>query len=306
MGERSEAILPEDELQALGLIIDKISSEKPELAEVIRLCAIPHWFDEEIIAWLRGEGSKPSEQTKTILEELKLKRLAFVRPENLFLHDNVRNLLLQRWRKDNPDAFKSLNGKVATYYEYKLQQSVSAAQGRRLDKCAELEREEMYHLLVADKERGINRFKNLCNRAIDSYRLSTLDLLLSIASEQVDDPSAAIQLWIQFFEGKRSQVSNDWEKALGVWETLKEKGALLTVDLEQTLAIHLSILYKDMGEWNKAIECLEGSLKMLGRKGDEHGMITILNNQGFLYKDREDAQKAENDFQRALEISGKI
>ena len=44
---------------------------------------------------------------------------------------------------------------------------------------AEWEREEMYHLLVADKERGIDRFKSLCNKAIDSYRLSTLDLLFS-------------------------------------------------------------------------------------------------------------------------------
>ena len=64
----------------------------------------------------------------------------------------------------------------------------------------------MYHLLVADKERGIDRFKSLCNRAIDSYRLSTLDLLLSIASEQVDDLSAGIQLWIQFFEGKKTGI----------------------------------------------------------------------------------------------------
>ena len=59
MSERSKGILPEDEQQALGQIIDKIGSEKPDLAEAIRLCAIPHWFNKEILAWLRGEGSKP-------------------------------------------------------------------------------------------------------------------------------------------------------------------------------------------------------------------------------------------------------
>ncbi|MGZ8842145.1 MAG: tetratricopeptide repeat protein [Pyrinomonadaceae bacterium] len=301
MSEGSAVILPKDEEQVLGRIIDKIGNEKPDLAKALRLCAIPHWFNKEILAWLRGERTKPSNQTETILEELQLKKLAFVGPGNLFLHDNVRNLLLHSWRKQNPEDFQSLNGKVAAYYEYKLQTSVSSDEHR-----AEWEREEMYHLLVADKERGINRFKSLCNKAIDSYRLSTLDLLFSIAGEQVDDLSIGIQHWIQFFEGKKTQLSSDWEEALEVWEKLKEKRAVFTGDLEPTLAVHLSLLYKDKGKWGKAIECLEESLKFLEGKGDQHGMITILNNRGFLYKDRENWQEAEDDFQRGLEVSRKI
>lgn len=290
-----------DEQKTLGLIIDKIGSEKPDLAEAIRLCAIPHWFNTEVLAWLRGEASKPSERTETILNELRLKKLAFEdRSGDLSLHDNVRNLLLHRWRKENLEHFQSLNGIVAAYYEDKLQ-SVSFDEQR-----AECEREQMYHLLVADKERGIDRFKSLCNRAIDSYRLSTLNLLLSMASEQADDLSTGIRPWIQFFAGKKDQVSSDWEKALEVWERLKGERAFFTLDLEKTLGVHLSILYKDKGEWNKAIECLDDSLMILEREGDEHGMITILNNQGFLYKDREELEKAKNVFQRGLEVSRKL
>ena len=301
MSEWSEGILPGNEQEALGQIIDKIGSEKPDLAKAIRLCAIPHWFDKEILAWLRGEGSKPSEWTETILEQLKLKKLAFAGPGNLFLHDNVRNLLLDRWRKENPEDFKALNERVAAYYEDKLKQSVLSDQQR-----AEWEREEMYHLLVADQQRGIDRFKTLCNKAIYCYRLSTLDLLFSMASEQIDDQNSGIQVWIKFFEGKKNQVSSDWDKALEIWERLKDQRAIFTDDLEQTLAVHASILYKDKGEWNKAIQCLEDSLKVLEKKGDEHGMITILNNRGFLYKDKPDLSKARNDFQRGLEIARKI
>jgi tetratricopeptide (TPR) repeat protein len=301
MGERSEDILPEDEQQVLAKIIDKIGSQKPDLAEAVRLCAVPHWFNKEILAWLRGEGTKPSEKTDTILAELKLKKLAFIGPGNLFLHDNVRSLLLQRWREEKPQDFQALNGRVADYYEYKLQQSISSD-----DQRAEWEREEMYHLLVADTERGIDRFKLLCNKAIYSYRLSTLDLLFRIASEQVDVVSAGIQHWIKFFEAKKYQVSGDWDKALEVWERLKEERAFFTGDLEPTLAVHLSILYKDKGEWNMAIASLEDSLKILEREGDERGMITILNNRGFLYKDRADLPKALTDFQHGLEISKKI
>jgi tetratricopeptide (TPR) repeat protein len=293
--------LETEEQKTLGRLINTIVSEKADLADAIRLCAIPHRFNKEILAWLRGEGKKPSHRTETILEELKLKELAFVGRENLFLHDNVRNLLLHRWRKQNPDDFKALNGRIAAYYEYKLQQPISSDQQR-----VAWEREEMYHLLVADEERGIDRFKSLCNKAIDSYRLSTLDLLLSIAAEQVNVVSAGIQHWIKFFEGKKYQVSSDWEKAVEEWEKLKKKRAFFTGDLEPTLAVHLSILYKDKGRWNKATECLAESLKIVESKGDRHGMITLLNNQGFFYKDREDLQRAESDFRRGLEIAKQI
>lgn len=301
MSEQLEGVLPEDETALLGRIIDKIGSENPDLGEAIRLCAIPHRFNKKILAWLRGDGTKPSERTETILEELKLKKLAFVGRRNLFLHDNVRNLLLQRWRKEKSEDFPALNGRVAAYYEYELQQPLSTAAQR-----AEWEREEMYHLLIADKERGIGRFRNLCNKAIYSYRLSTLDLLFSLASEQIDASRAEIQLWIQFFEGKKNQVSTDWHKALEIWEKLKEQRVFFTGDLEETLAVHLSILYKDKGDWTKAIESLEDSLKILETKGDERGMITILNNRGFLYKDRADLPNAKQDFKRSLAIAKKI
>lgn len=303
MSEQSQATLPEDEQEALGLIIDKIASENPNLAEAVRLCAIPHGFNAEILTWLRGEGSKRSTGTETLLETLKSKNLAFVRPDKLFFHDNVRKLLVDRWLKNNSEDFKKLNEKVAAYYDYKLKQSVSDDQGHTPDQRAQWEREEMYHLLVADEERGRERFKSLCNKAIDSYRLSTLDLLLSLAGEQVYDPSVGIQTWIQFFQGKKHQVTSEWQTALDLWEKLKEKRAFFTGDLEPTLAVHLTLLYKDKGDWNKAIECLNESLRILEDKGNQSGTITILNNRGFLYKDRGDFEGAERDFQRGFEIS---
>jgi tetratricopeptide (TPR) repeat protein len=293
-----------DEQETLGLIIDKIGSEQPDLAEAIRQCAIPHWFNKEILARLRGEEGKPSERTKTILDELKLKKVASVRrldDQSYILHGNVRSLMLSRWRNQDAERFRESNEKTRAYYADMLSTERISDEQR-----AGWEREEMYHLLVADQERGIDRFISLANKAIDSFRLSTLNLLLGMAGEQTDDASSEIQLWIQFFEGKKEQVSSDWEKALAVWKGLKEERASLPVNLEKTLAVHLSILYKDMGEWNKAIECLDDSLIILDRKRDERGMITILNNRGYLYKDREHFQKAENDFQHALEVSKKI
>jgi hypothetical protein len=154
MSEQSEGILPEmDEQKLLGQIIDNIGSKEPDLTEAIRLCAIPHWFNAEILAWLRDEGSQPSERTETILDELKLKKLAFVRrpdDQSHIYHENVRNLLLRRWRKEDVERFRKMNGKTAAYYASLLRSENISDEQR-----AEWEREEMYHLLMAGEQRGI-------------------------------------------------------------------------------------------------------------------------------------------------------
>jgi hypothetical protein len=63
MSERLERITPEmGEQEALGLILDELMDRaEPDVAEAVRFCAIPHWFSEEILAWLRGEGREPSQ-----------------------------------------------------------------------------------------------------------------------------------------------------------------------------------------------------------------------------------------------------
>ena len=290
------------EQKALGLIIDELlDSKKPNVADAIRLCAIPHWFDEKILAWLCDEGREPSERTGAILAELA--DLAFVSPRRdhgyVYL-ENVRNLLLGRWQKENAELFrnfKKLSGMVAAYYADILQIEEPSEEQR-----AEYEREEMYHLLVSDEGHGVGLFINLLERSGQLYQLSTFDLLLDLASEQRAHLSASNRHWIPFFEGKRALLSGDWEKTLKVWETLAGEREQLPVDLEKMLATHLSFLYKDNGQWEKAVECFRDSLEILEKGGDERGKAAIFNNLGFLYKDKDLWDDAEKCFQRSLEI----
>ncbi len=303
MSKRLMGITPKtSEQKALGLIIDELlDSKKPDMADAIRLCAIPHWFDEKILAWLCDEGREPSERTGAILAELV--DLAFVSPRRdhgyVYL-ENVRNVLLGRWQKENAELsrnFKKLSGMVAAYYANMLQIDEPSEEQR-----AEYEREEMYHLLVADEGHGVGLFINLLERAGQLYQLSTFDLLLDLAYEQRTHLSASNRHWIPFFEGKRALLSGDWQKTLKVWETLAGEREQISVDLEKMLAAHLSFLYKDNGQWEKAVECFRDSLEILEKAGDERGKAAIFNNLGFLYKDKDLWDDADKCFQRSLEI----
>lgn len=300
MSEQSDATMPEmDEQKLLDSVINVL---KPNLAEAILLCAIPHWFNKEILAWLLGEGREPSEQTRMLLDELRLKKLVVVhRPDDQSyeVHEKARDLLLRRWRDEDTERFRELNMTVAAYFTYILQMEESSGEQR-----AEWEREEMYHLLVADEERGIDLFINLCNRASELSRLSTLELLLRLTDEETVNLSAGSQFWAQFFRGKLALLFGDWDDALKTWEMLERDQ--IPIDLEKTLAVHLSLLYKDKGEWNKAVECFSRSLEILEGVGDERGMADTYNNLGFLYKDKEQWDEADECFDRSFNLSKKL
>jgi len=302
MSERLERITPEmSEEEALGLILDELMARaEPDVAEAIRFCAIPHWFNEEILAWLRGEGREPSQRTREILAALT--ELTFVGPyhdRGYAYHENVRDLLVRRWRQENAERFRELSGVAAAYYADKLEEVETSEEQR-----AEWQREEMYHLLVAEEERGFDLFVSMFNRARDFYQLSTCYLLLGLAEEQKGNLSSDNQLWLRYGNGQVACISALWDEALEIWETLETED--LPEYLEGTLTNDLGFVYRNKGEWDKAIEYYQRSLEIKEKVGDEHGMSTTFNNLGSVYQDKGEWDKAIEYYQRSLEIGRKL
>jgi len=321
MSERLERITPEmDEEKALGLILDELMDRaEPDVAEAIRFCTIPHWFNDEILAWLRGEGREPSQRTREILAALT--GLTFVGPyhdRGYAYHENVRNLLLRRWRQEAAERFQELSGVAAAYYADKLGVRKSWL-GRMADKIrwalgrekapteeqrTEWQREEMYHLLVADEEQGLGQFHRLFTRARDFYQLSTCTLLLQLVAEQSDHLSRDSQLWAKHYGGQLAYYSAQWAEAQGVFEELM--GQELPPRLEPSVTHLLGMVYHDKGEWDKAIECYQRSLAIREKVGDEHEIATTFNGLGEVYRVKREWDKAIEYQQRSLAIWEKM
>jgi tetratricopeptide (TPR) repeat protein len=302
MTEMLERITPEmSEEEVLGVILDELMDRAaPDVAEAIRFCAIPHWFNEEILAWLRGEEREPSHRTREILTALT--ELTFVGPyhdRGYAYHENVRNLLLRRWRQENAERFQELSGAAAAYYADRLE-----TEGLPEEQRAEWQREEMYHLLVADEEQGFDLFSSMFSRARDFYQLSTCELLLGLAEEQESDLNPDSQLWLRFNKGQVAYASALWDEALEIWEALEREE--LPEDLEGTLANDLGLLYQAKGEWDKAIDYYQRSLEIKEKVGGEHGMSTTFNNLGSVYQAKGEWDKAIEYYQRSLEIKEKV
>jgi len=300
MTEITDRITPEmSEEEVLGVILDEIMARaEPDVAEAIRFCAIPHWFNEEIIAWLRGEGVKPSQRSGEILATLT--ELTFVGPyheRGWAYHENVRDLLLRRWRERDGEEFQELSGRAAEYFGQKAE----AATG---EECDEWERERMYHLLVADEERGFELFYSMFGWATKFHRLSTCDHLLKLVEEQWRYLTREHQLWWRFGRGKLKYDSSEWEEALEIFEGLWKED--LPSILESALANDLGSLYHDKGEWERAIEYYERSLAIAEKVDNKHRMATTFNNLGLVYRDKGECERAIEYYERSLAIAEKV
>ena len=302
MTERLERITPEmSEQEALGLILDELMARaNPDVAEAIRFCAIPHWFDEEIVAWLRGEGREPSQRTREILAALT--ELTFVGPyhdRGYAYHENVRDLLLHRWRQENAEHFQELSGVAAAYYADKLEEGEASEEQR-----AEWQREEMYHLLVADEKQGHELFQNMFDEAIKFYRLSTCSLLLQLVGEFREYLSEEHQQCLRYNEGQLAFLSARWNEALEFFEELLQEE--LVDRLKGQVLSETGLVYKVMGEWDKAIDYYQRSLAIKEKVADEHEIATTLNNLGNVYQAKGEWDKAIEYYQRDLAICEKL
>ena len=306
--------------EALCAILNEITARaEPDVAEALRFCAIPHWFNEEIIAWLRGEGLKPSRRCREILAALT--ELTFVGPyreRGWAYHENVRDLLLRRWRQEDGKEFKKLSGWAAGYFVHKLGEKeaplgrLRAAVRRVWGKVEmptgylreEYQRERMYHLLAADPGQGFKLFRRMFRRAHKFYHLNTCALLLQWAGEQRAYLSADDRLWLRFHQGQLAQASAQCPEALMKFEGLRKEEMLLS--LEGTLANDLGLLYQAKGEWERAIACYERSLALKEKVGDEYGMAPTFHDLGLMYQYKGDLDKAIEYHERSLAIVEKI
>ena len=321
MGELLNGITLEmSEEEVLGIILDEIIARaEPDVAEAIRFCAIPHWLNEEIIAWLRGEGLKPSRRSREILAALtELNLVGPYHERGWAYHENVRDLLLRRWRERDGEEFRELSRRAARYFAHKLREKEAllarlSAPVRRVlgkvetpakDEREEYQRELMYHLLAADPGRGFKLFRRMFRRAHRFYQLRTCALLLQLVGEQVAHLSADDRLWLRFHQGQLAQASAQWPEALTTFEGLG-RGELL-LSLEGTLANDIGLLYQAKGEWERAIEYYERSLAFKEKVGDEYGMAPTFHNLGLVYQYKGKLDKAIEYHERSLAIVEKI
>ena len=103
-----------DEELARALLDLTLQAAPPEVADAVRVCAIPAWFDASLLALLTDQDEK---EIITLLEQVAA--FSFVLPRDgggYVYHEATRARLLDWWREpENRPRFAALNERLARH-----------------------------------------------------------------------------------------------------------------------------------------------------------------------------------------------
>lgn len=181
---------------------------RPSLSQLIQKLAVPHWFNEEVVAAL-ADGD-PTAQTSEILQDIN--RLPFVRshPRGYAYHDVVREALRRYLAGKDQGWLRQLSYRLAEIF---------TRQGEH-DGAEETNWERVFHTLACNEAAGFEAFDGLFMEARRNRRFTVCDTLAHMAGEQRVLLSPQGRARIEYYRGLLAFSLRRWEEAEATFQGL--------------------------------------------------------------------------------------
>ncbi|MFN8500769.1 hypothetical protein [Kouleothrix sp.] len=266
-----------------GRVLDEVG---PRQAVVLRRCAIPRWFDAEVLAVLR-ERADGNDRVLAALAAY-----SFVRPlgEGRYAYQaDVRAALLAEWRSAAPGELAAINARLADHFAARA----AAEAGRELSLPNltltvrprgdwELwEREALYHRLQADPAAGLAQLRAAFDQAESTYRLADAEALLQAAAEVPLDAGGA--RWLRYMRARLARSSLRLDDAASQLKALLAEPGLdpaLAAATREALGDTLA----EQGQWARAIELYRESLEFYQSEGERRRAAEVMLRLGDAYR----------------------
>jgi hypothetical protein len=190
----NEKVSIESSAKTITVSLQRVLSDAgPRQAEVLRRCAIPRWFDADVLAVLRERD----DGNEYVLGQLC--QYSFVRQldeQHYTYHDEVRALLLTEWRDHHPDNLRTINLLLADYFEERarivLQDVRTSSIASQFDERNLWKHEALYHRLMADPQTSVAQLEAAFAQAEAVHDLAEAEALLEVASDAAADRNTAL------------------------------------------------------------------------------------------------------------------
>jgi len=267
--QRPDAVLAQ-------LVETLLAKSRPELAEAIRLAAIPFWFDQPLLTALRSR--EDGLEGKLLA---RLRRLSFVHEEDgrYTYSQEVRHLLLEQWQQDR-EGFVEAHRRALAYFEERLAtappQEPAAYEG--------LVQARLYHLLIADPQAGLRFLQERFQQAEDEHRLAVAEQLLAIADEQRPLLKPEERAYVDYLRGRLDQLYERWAQSRDRFRRMLARGGL-PPDLEARIRRALARTLAQEERWAEAIALYEEALATFQQLEDETEAALTMIGLGDAYLD---------------------
>ncbi|MGD2100249.1 MAG: tetratricopeptide repeat protein [Desulfobacterales bacterium] len=286
MVEKLKELAPEmDDDNLLAALLNQIYDKaEQDVAAAIDLCAIPHWFNEKILSWLRYE-SEISNRTRVILANLNELGLVVPYEGKIWtFHQMIRDFLLKRWCRTNLAGFHQVNLRMAEFYKDSVENRF----------------EFIYHLLAGGDKKGFELLVGEVAQSNRYFYFSTAERLLYLAKETCIKLIRSQQNQLEYYGAELAAISGYWDKALPILKSLKRRK--LPEDLHAKVFLRLGTVYNRRGQWAYAINSYRKCLDF-GESVDPSDMAWAYSGMGLIYAWRGEWGQAEECHNSALRVA---
>jgi tetratricopeptide (TPR) repeat protein len=288
------------------LILDQTEEQDPDLAALLRACAIPRRVDAATVAALRGE---PDDEAGSQALMDRIARFSFVRPHSdgtVTYHDATREVLLEDWRRqDNRVLFKELNGRLLDHF--RAEQAAAAQLDQHFARVAGVIRranatrhaqvaaavdarlvtaviEVLYHETLNEPSNAIQPLQRwfyeyerkgrllVCRALLDAERLW-------LESGLVVEHDPALRSWLRYYSARLLSATDRASDAIEILESLRAE-AVTDPRLMSWVLTELAIAYQRLCQYQAARAVYMEGLAIVERTPEErfslasiHGLL---------------------------------
>jgi len=225
-----------------------LQSLRPEVAEALRACAVPHWFDEAMIGALRGT---PEFVDKILNRVTRFTFVEVVAPGRYALHDNIRARLLEQLRAE-ATLFGQYHARAMAEFDRRLA-------GQPVDETIQWER--VYHQLAVEPDAGLHTVERLFEAAERGYRTAVCEVLIGFLREQL------LAQWADYYSSRLALLQSRPEDATALVTPLLAEPSV-TPDLRARIQVALGQSETRQGHWVRAIAHYEQALEHFSKSAD--------------------------------------
>jgi len=264
-------------------------------AKLLRLCAIPHRFDTDVLHTLAPELERSEIEDRCT----EFSRLSFVSADNdgWALHDGVRRHFFSQWLEPQFNhEFANASGRLAAFFKGRIERS----QGEAAETAR---RRHMFHLFGVDQEAGFQEFLLLLRRARGNRSFSECSQLVRLVHEYDGYLASRFRLWLTYHEAKLFADLRDLERAeTGYHEVLNDADS--SPEQRSATYVRLGYVYNERRNWDEAIRFYERGLALAeNTESMRHTLPRILHDLGAAYRDKGDLQRAEELLKRSVKLA---
>jgi tetratricopeptide (TPR) repeat protein len=325
--EDFQAVKPE----IVANLVDRLMEGVPKaMVPALEAAAAVRWFDQPILRAVMAQ-----EDVRDAYNELRRFPFVRTRAEGLALHDAVREIVDENLRVQDAERHRELHERAAAYFEKRLDKAAG-------EEAERLGLERLYHRIRADEETGIQLFQEMAEELVRSRLVNRLRALLNDVntyplerensrlwreyyrarlSHLMDNPIEAeitYQAIIEKIEaesklrayalhdlgttlrGRRISTPNMLTKIISCFER-----SLSMQVLDNKLVkgvVELAPIYRDMGDWDKALKYLNKGLQFFQENNDLYNLASVYNAFKWYYIYRGDWRNAFDMQSKGLEI----